>query len=102
MEGGTYLVQPWLAAAAWKAFNTTSTIRWDVRTFPPHTAAVREGANRGFCGILTTMRSMAACMLRTGRTFQRNKASSIERNVDVEHRTHTVYHSRVHDRDRRV
>ena len=49
----TYLVHPWLAAHAWNAFKTTSTIRWDVRTFPPHTAAVLDGDSSEPSGILT-------------------------------------------------
>ena len=49
----TCLVHPWLAAAAWNALRTTSTIRCDVKTFPPHTAAVRDGERRDLGGILT-------------------------------------------------
>jgi hypothetical protein len=48
-----YFVQPWLAAQAWNALRTTSTIRCDVSTFPPHTAAVRDGESRDLGGILT-------------------------------------------------
>jgi len=46
-------VHPWLAAAAWNALRTTSTIRWEVKTFPPQTAAVLEGDRRDLGGILT-------------------------------------------------
>lgn len=49
----THFVQPWLAAAAWKAMRTTSTMRWEVNTLPPQTAAVRDGAKSDFVGILT-------------------------------------------------
>jgi len=48
-----HFVQPWLAAAAWKALRTTSTMRWEVNTLPPQTAAVRDGAKSDFFGILT-------------------------------------------------
>jgi len=53
----TCLVHPWLAAAAWKAFKTTSTILWDVKTLPPQTAAVRDGDNSDFGGIMTEQQS---------------------------------------------
>lgn len=38
------LQQPWLAAHAWKARRITSTIRWEVKTLPPTTAASSEGS----------------------------------------------------------
>lgn len=52
-KAGTHFVQPWLAAHAWNALSTTSTMRCEVSTFPPHTAAVRDGLNSDFFGILT-------------------------------------------------
>ena len=44
----TYFVHPWLAAAAWKALRTTSTMRCEVKTFPPHTAAILDGERSDF------------------------------------------------------
>lgn len=37
-------MQPWLSAAALNAFSTTSTIRCEVNTLPPTTAAFSEGS----------------------------------------------------------
>ena len=86
-EAFAHFVQPWLAAAAWKALRTTSTMRWEVNTFPPQTAAVRDGAKRDFLGILTERKSKFYC--RRGRvrlysnklTVKRDKTSCIEWNV---------------------
>lgn len=46
-------MQPWLAEHAWKALRTTSTMRCEVRTLPPQTAAVREGESKLPFGIRT-------------------------------------------------
>lgn len=52
----THLVQPWLAAQAWKALRTTSTMRCEVRTLPPQTAAVFDGDRSEPSGITTDRR----------------------------------------------
>ncbi len=46
-------MQPCEAAQVSKARNTTSVIRWLVRTFPPTTAAVSEGSNIEPSGMIT-------------------------------------------------
>lgn len=100
-----YLVHPWLAAQAWNAFRTTSTIRCDVSTFPPHTAAVRDGDRRDFFGILTinqTVRFMSIIKYDMVRTLKRNEAAGIEWYFNIQHGSHAVNDGRMNDRYGRV
>ena len=93
----TNLVHPWLAAHAWKALRTTSTIRCEVNTFPPHTAAVLDGDRRDFLGILTvTAHVNKQTVDSKEHTLDRNQTASVERNVDIQHCTHAINHSRMH------
>ena len=75
-------------------------MRCDVRTFPAHTAAVGDGSNRDFLGILTlnsnisTEKAGSADEL----TFKGYKTSSVERHVHVQHGAHAINHGGVDDR----
>lgn len=80
-------MHPWLAAHALNAFSTTSTMRWEVRTFPPHTAAVRDGERRDFSGILTVIANdtldIDEKLGRGRRTFERHKTPRIQRYIQI-------------------
>ncbi len=76
-------------------------MRCDVRTFPPHTAAVSEGESREPSGNLTTRRIIMTFRrsLRKVLTGDGYQAPCIERDIHVEHGTHAIDDSGVHDGD---
>eukprot|EP00955_Chlamydomonas_euryale_P069168 360341-Chlamydomonas_euryale.AAC.12 len=61
-------MQPCDAAAASKAFRTTSVTRWLVSTLPPTTAASGLGLSRQPVGILTVMGARQPCVSASGKT----------------------------------
>jgi len=68
-------------------------MRCDVSTLPPQTAAVRDGDNKLPLGIRTaTNLNEDNDADGIALTVQRDKATSIQRDVNVEHGTHAIYH----------
>jgi hypothetical protein len=68
-------------------------MRCDVSTLPPQTAAVRDGDNRLSLGMRTaTKLNKNAVANREALTVERDQATSIQRDIDVEHGTYAIYH----------
>ena len=70
-------------------------MRCDVSTFPPQTAAVRDGDNRLPLGIRTaTKKELNENNDAEERvsTVQGDQATRIEWDVNVQHGTHAIYH----------
>lgn len=68
-------------------------MRCDVSTLPPQTAAVRDGDNRLPLGIRTaTNLNEDNDVDGNAHTVQGDKATGIQRDINVEHGTHAIDH----------
>jgi hypothetical protein len=78
-------------------------MRCDVSTFPPQTAAVRDGANRLPLGVRTITQTQRKSRCRNERiTVKGDQTTRIQRNVNIQHGTYAIYYGGVDDRNRRV